>query len=596
MEIKMDFTPTNLILGLALGLVFFLFGMTLLSDNLEKMAGGKLESLLKKSTSNLFFGMLLGAGITIAIQSSSATTVMLVGLVSSGIMSFKQTLSVIFGANIGTTLTAWITGLATTSGGGVIMDIMKPANFSPVLALLGIALVMMAKSAKKKSVGTLLIGFAILMFGMELMKISVEPLSEIPAFQSLLLKFKNPIIGVLVGTIFTALIQSSAASVGVLQALAAAGGVTYGMAFPIIMGQNIGTCITSVISSFGTKANAKRVAVLHVAVNTIGTVIFLAVYMVLDAISLLPSVFSNDIDGPGIALIHTIFNLSMTAILCPFSKWIILMAEKIIKDDKEEDKPRNKFALDERLLLSPSVAINECNTYTLEMADKAYNCLKGAIDILENYDEKQMLEIKNTEKDIDMLEDALGSYLVKISASALSVQDSRKVSKMLHTIGDFERLGDHSVNMMKAAKEMHDKGISFSDEAKAELKVLIGAVREILDITFDSFRKNDALAASKVEPLEQVIDRLKAQIKSNHIERLQRGNCTITLGFILSDLLTDFERISDHCSNIAVAVIELIHGRFDPHEYLNAVKKGSEEFFEEFDEYSEKYVLPPANV
>ncbi len=592
MELKMDFTPTNLVLGLALGLVFFLFGMTLLSDNLEKMAGGKLEQMLKKSTSNLFFGMLLGAGITIAIQSSSATTVMLVGLVSSGIMNFNQTLSVIFGANIGTTLTAWITGLATTSGGGVIMDIMKPANFSPVLALLGIALVMMAKSDKKKSIGTLLIGFAILMFGMELMKISVEPLSEIPEFQELLLKFQNPVIGVLVGTLFTALIQSSAASVGVLQALAASGGVTYGMAFPIIMGQNIGTCITSVISSFGTKANAKRVAVLHVAVNTIGTVIFLAVYMILNAVNLLPSIFSQDIDGPGIALVHTIFNLSMTAMLCPFSKWIIKMAEKIIKDDKKEDKPRNKFALDERLLLSPSVAINECNAYTLQMADKAYSCLSGAIDILENYDDKRRKELKEIEKDIDMLEDALGSYLVKISASALSTNDSKRVSKMLHTIGDFERLGDHSVNIMKAAKEMNDKGITFSDEAKAELKVLIGAVREILDMTFSSFSENDALLAARVEPLEQVIDRLKAQIKSNHIDRLQKGNCTITLGFILSDLLTDFERISDHCSNIAVAVIELIHGRYDPHEYLAAVKKGSEEFFEEFDEYSEKYVLP----
>ncbi len=588
----MDWSWQNFILGLALGLVFFIFGMTLLSDNLEKMAGGKLEGMLKKSTSNPLFGMMLGAGITIAIQSSSATTVMLVGLVSSGIMNFKQTLSVIFGANIGTTLTAWITGLATTSGGGWIMTVLDPATFSPVLALIGIGLVMMSKSDKKKNIGTILIGFAILMFGMELMGAAVKPLSKIPEFQELLLKFKNPVIGVVVGTLFTALIQSSAASVGVLQALAASGGVTYGMAFPIIMGQNIGTCITSVISCIGTKANAKRVALLHVAVNTIGTIVFLAVYLVLDGVSLLPSVFLEDIDGPGIALVHTIFNLSMTTMLFPFSKWLIKMAEKLIKDDKEEDKPHNKFILDARLLNSPSVAINECSNYTHQMADKAYECLTGAIKLLNNYDEKRMAEIKKIEKDIDMLEDALGSYLVKISASALSQHDSRRVSKMLHTIGDFERLGDHSVNIMKAAMEMHDKNITFSDEAKAELAVLIEAVNEILSMTFKAYEENDAALASKIEPLEQVIDRLKAQIKKNHIDRLQTGNCTITLGFILSDLLTDFERISDHCSNIAVAVIELIHGRYDPHQYLAAIKKGSEEFFEEFDEYSEKYVLP----
>jgi len=591
MTLSLPFSTANLILGLALGLVFFLFGMNVLSDNLEKMAGGRLEAMLKKSTSNTLFGMALGAGITIAIQSSSATTVMLVGLVNSGIMQFSQTLSVIFGANIGTTLTAWITGLATSEGSSLLMYILKPSTFSPVLALFGIMLIMVSKREKRKNIGTLLVGFSILMFGMELMKEAVSPLGDIPEFQALLLQFKNPVIGVLVGTIFTALIQSSAASVGVLQALAAAGGVTYGMAFPIIMGQNIGTCVTSVISCIGTNSNAKRVSVLHVAVNTIGTVLFISIYMLFDLLGILPAIFSRDIDGPGIALVHTIFNLAITALLCPFSKFLIKMAEKLIKDDKKEDKPHNKFTLDERLLLSPSVAINECNTYTLQMADKAYTCLLGAINLLGSYDEKKQQELKEIEKDIDMLEDALGGYLVKLSSSALSLNDSRRISKMLHSIGDFERLGDHSVNILKAAKEMHDKNIHFSTEAVAELNVLIEAVKEILDMTFTSYRENDAVMASKVEPLEQVIDRIKAKIRKNHIERLQEGNCTITLGFILSDLLTDFERISDHCSNLAVAVIELIHGRYDPHEYLNKVKKGSEEFFEEYEEFAEKYKL-----
>ena len=581
------------VLMLTLGLVFFLYGMTVMSSNLEKLAGGKLENALKKATANPLVSLVLGAGITIAIQSSSATTVMLVGLVNSGIMKFAQTWYVIFGANIGTTLTAWILALSGLDGkDNIVLTMMKPENFSPILALIGILMLMGSKVDKKKSIGTILIGFAVLMYGMEFMKDAVAPLTEMEGFGELLVKFNNPIVGVVVGSLFTALIQSSAASVGILQALAMSGGITYSMAIPIIMGQNIGTCITSIISCIGTNANAKRVAAIHLSVNAIGTAILLGLYAALN--SVFNFAFSSmDIDGWGISLVHTIFNVAITIILAPLGKFILMAVEKIIKDDKTTAATdKYAFTLDERLLRSPSVAIGECGNFTVTMSKISHKTLSAAMALLDGpYSEETVDEVLKNEERLDNLEDNLGSYLVKLSGQALSTPDSRKISKMLHTIGDFERLGDHAVNLMKTAKEIHTKGVNFSKEANRELDVLESAVKEILDITMTAFRENDVDLAAKVEPLEQVIDGLAAKIKSNHIERLQNGECTIELGFMLSDLLNNYTRISDHCSNIAVAVIELIHDSFDTHKYLTEVKYGGAEFGEDYKEFDLKYSL-----
>lgn len=583
------------VLMLALGLVFFLYGMNVMSANLEKLAGSKLEGALKKATANPLVGLFLGAGITIAIQSSSATTVMLVGLVNSGIMKFSQTWYVIFGANIGTTLTAWILSLSGIDAStNVLLFMLKPEHFSPVLALIGILMFMVSKVDKRKSIGTILIGFSVLMYGMEIMADAVAPLTEMEGFGDLLIKFNNPVIGVVVGALFTALIQSSAASVGILQALAMSptSALTYSMAIPIIMGQNIGTCITAILACIGTNANAKRVAAIHLAVNTIGTTILLSLYLGADAI--FNFAFSGmKIDAWGISLMHTIFNVAITIVLSPLGKYILRTVEKIIKEDKDAEAPdKYAFTLDERLLRSPSVAIAECGNFTITMSKISHKALTSAISLLDgDFDEENVEKVLRNETRLDRLEDSLGSYLVKLSGQDLSTPDSRKISKMLHTIGDFERLGDHAVNLMKTAKEMHTKGVTFSKEANRELDALEEAVKEILDITMTAFRENDVDLASKVEPLEQVIDGLAAQIKNNHIERLQAGECTIELGFILSDLLNNYTRISDHCSNIAVAVIELLHDSFDTHKYLTAVKYGDAEFGEDYKEFSLKYSL-----
>lgn len=578
-------------LQLVLGLAFFLYGMHVMSSNLEKMAGGKLEHVLKKMTKNPLIAMALGAGITIAIQSSSASTVMLVGLVNSGIMKFSQTIYVIFGANIGTTLTSWILSLSGIDSDSFWILMLKPENFSPIIAIVGIMLLMLSKVDKKKSIGTIFVGFAVLMYGMEVMKNAVSPLADLPEFSELLVRFNNPIIGVIVGTLFTALIQSSAASVGILQALSLTGAITYNMAIPIVMGQNIGTCVTSVISCIGTNYNAKRVAAIHLSLNTIGTALFLGVYCAIDQIFTL-SFADMAVDPAMIALIHTIFNVGITIILMPFSKLILKLVTVIVREKKSDKDKSNKeyaFNLDDLLLRSPSVAINECNNYSIKMCNLAHVTLKDAISLLDNYDDVTVQRVLEYEDKIDKLEDSLGTYLVKLSSQALSTTDSHKISKMLHTIGDFERLGDHAVNIVKVAKEIKDKGIYFSASAVKEINVLKEAVLEILEITNESYSNNDVELANKVEPLEQVIDALKAKIKQNHIYRLQAGDCTIELGFVLSDMLTNFERISDHCSNIAVATIELVHGSFDTHKYLKTVKYSSREFSETFDEFSMKY-------
>lgn len=573
------------------GLAFFLYGMTVMSGGLEKMSGGKLEKTLKKMTSNPFKSLLLGAGITIAIQSSSAMTVMLVGLVNSGIMQLEQTVGVIMGSNIGTTLTAWLTSAAGIESDSILISLLKPENFAPIFALVGISLIMLSKKTKRKDIGGILVGFAVLMYGMKLMSSSMEPLSSDPSFTSILTAFKNPLFGVLIGTVVTGVIQSSAASVGILQALALTGNITFSMAIPIIMGQNIGTCVTSLISSIGVNKNAKRVAAVHISFNIIGTAICLSVYCLLDAFSLIPFA-DTAISTFGIAICHTIFNVVTTLMLMPFSKMLVKLARFVVRD-KDGDKHGEKYAfIDQRLLNTPSVALSECQGKTVEMAHIAKDTINTGLEIIEIYDEEKANRIIENENMLDMYEDKLGSYLVKLSQSDLSDADGQKISKLLHTIGDFERLGDHAVNLLKTAEEIHEKHMTFSKQAQNELRVLTNALHEILDITISAFESDNTVLAKQVEPLEQVIDELIAATKYNHINRLKNGRCTIEIGFVLNDMLTNYERISDHCSNIAVAIIEVEQNAFDTHKYLTKVKTGNDEdFVKAFNMYNEKYII-----
>jgi len=567
------------------GLAFFLYGMNVLSGSLSKLAGGSLERSLKRMTSNRFAGMGLGAGITIAIQSSSAMTVMLVGLVNSGIMTLGQTIGVIMGSNVGTTLTPWIFSMSGIEGSGWIA-LLKPENFSLVVALVGIIMIMMGKKNKHKDIGAICVGFAILMYGMKLMGDSVDGLENSPIFGEIISVFENPILGVLFGAVVTGLIQSSAASVAMLQALAAGGGISYGVAIPIIMGQNIGTCVTALISSIGVSRNAKKVSVVHISFNLIGTILCLILFFGGNAI--FQFTFTDiAIDGFGIALVHTIFNIFTTAILCPFTKQLEAIANKVIKPSKKDTA--GAF-LDERLLRTPSVAVSEAAAMTGKMASVAQRSILSAIDQFKTYSDKVGDEIIKCEDELDNFEDKLGSFLVRLSSSALTDVDSRQVSKLLHTIGDFERLGDHAVELQKGAEEIRDKKISFSPEATIELENLQKAITEILELTVDAFNTNDRALAQHVEPLEQVIDKLIAQAKNNHIERLQAGKCTIKTGFVQADLLASYERISDHCSNIAVAVIETQTGSFDTHQYLSEAKEsGSHHFAEHYKVYAKKY-------
>ncbi|MBR6534433.1 MAG: Na/Pi cotransporter family protein [Clostridia bacterium] len=578
----------SMVITLVGGLAFFLYGMTVMSGGLEKMTGGKLEKALNSLTSNPFKGILLGMGITIAIQSSSALTVMLVGLVNSGVMQFSQTVSVIMGSNIGTTLTAWLLSLVgLEDGGNIFIRLLKPTSFSPILAFIGILMIMTSKRTSRKDMGSILVGFAVLMFGMSLMSDAMEPLSKSEQFASILTMFQNPLLGILVGTVFTGIIQSSAASVAILQSLSVTGGITYGMAIPIIMGQNIGTCVTSLISSIGVSKNAKRVAVLHISFNIIGTVAILIIYSVVDAIVEL-AILDTPIDAFGIAVVHSIFNVATTLMLLPFRKLLIKLAEKIVRGD---DIKTNVPIIDERLLKTPSFAIAECNASTASMAKYTVKGIRSAISLMNNFDSKLANEIYENEEMIDKYEDQLGTYLVKLSAEDLSVTDSRQIAKLLHTIGDFERIGDHAVNITDAVIEMRDKKISFSDEAIDDIKILRFAIDEIVDLTFRAFTENNLSTATDIEPLEERIDDLILDIKTRHISRLQAGACTIELGFILSDFLTNFERISDHCSNIAVAIIE-VSGDVGIHQYLGDVKSGkNEHFIEKYEMYKNKYSL-----
>ena len=571
------------------GLAFFLYGMTTMSKSLEKMAGGKLERLLKRMTSSPFKSLLLGAGITIAIQSSSAMTVMLVGLVNSGVMELGQTIGVIMGSNIGTTLTAWILSLAGIESESVFVNLLKPENFSPVIALVGIILIMGSKKQRRRDIGRIMVGFSILMYGMELMKDSVSPLAEIPEFSSLLTAFNNPLLGVLVGAVFTGIIQSSAASVGILQALAMTGSITYGMAVPIIMGQNIGTCVTALISSIGVNRNAKRVSVIHISFNVIGTVVGLILFYGGNLLFHFP--FMNAAVGAvGIAFCHTVFNVFTTLLLLPFSRQLEKLARRAISDETRSEQ----FAfLDPLLLRTPGVAISECVSMTNQMGAVAHENLLDAVRQLSDYQEAREALITENEDKLDIYEDRLGDYLVKISQHGVSMSDIRTVSRLLHAIGDFERIGDHALNLQESARELHEKDLHFSDAAKEELEVLLTALNDIMALAFDSFAANDPMAAREVEPLEETIDQLIEEIKVRHVHRLQTGECTIQLGFVLNDLLTNFERVSDHCSNIAVCVIESQADNLDPHAYISRLKT-DQSFAAGLDRDMAKYRLPQA--
>ena len=580
----MDLFDVLTLLG---GLSLFLFGMNLMGASLEKRAGSSLKILLGKLTSRKILGFLTGMGVTAVIQSSSATTVMVVGFVNSGLLTLRQAISVIMGANVGTTVTAWILSLTGLDGDNFFVMLLKPTSFTPILALIGVVLTMMAKSDKKKDVGMILLGFAVLMFGMDTMSGAVAGLEEVPEFRNILLMFSNPVLGVLAGAGLTAIIQSSSASVGILQALSATGQVTYGAAIPIIMGQNIGTCVTAMISSVGANKNAKRAAVVHLLFNIVGTAVWLAVFYGINAVVQF-SFVSHSIDQLGIAVVHTAFNSLCTALLFPFSGLLEKMACRLVPDTKAPEKIQ---ILDERFLATPSVAIDRCQEVAETMARISMDALKTSCQLIEHYDPKSAQAVRETEQEADQYEDMLGTYLVKLGRADLNAADSRETAKLLHIIGDFERISDHAVNLVESAEEIRNKGLSFSVHAKQELAVLTAAVGEVMDLALDAFLQNDPALAAKVEPLEQVVDTLKEQLRNRHILRLQKGECTIELGFVWSDLLTSLERVADHCSNIAGCVIEMSHDSLDVHEYLDNVKAGGPGFLRAYEAYAQKYAL-----
>ena len=582
------------ILNLLGGIALFLFGMHTLSASLEKLAGGKLETWLEKATSKPIKGVVLGAIITAVIQSSAATTVMIIGFVNSGLMKLSQAIGVIMGANIGTTATSWLLSLQSISGsdGFSFLNLLKPTTFTPVLAVIGVILIMFTKSDKKKTIGMILAGFAVLMFGMNSMSSATAGLAENETFCNILMMFSNPVLGVIAGAVLTAVLQSSSASIGILQSIAiSTGKVTYSVALPLLLGQNIGSCVTALISSVGANKPAKRVAFVHLYFNVIGTVVFLSIFYLLNAFISMPFM-EESLNAVGIAVIHTGFNVLATVLFLPFTKQLEKLACLTVRDDSNDEK-LTPMLLDERLLKTPSVAIEQCRNVCIRMARLTQETLKMSMEVVTTYDAKKCAEVIDNENAIDIFEDKIGSYILKISSKDLSENDSKIVSSMLHTIGDLERISDHAVNIVEAAEEMHSKKIKFSQQALRELPVIVNAVSEILDMSINAFVNNDVNLAKNVEPLEDVIDQLRSDLKTRHIERLRNGKCTIELGFILQDLLTNFERVSDHCSNIAVYLIQISDNSMDTHEYMNELKKlDRSEFMDEFNDYKNKYILP----
>ncbi|MCI7107378.1 MAG: Na/Pi cotransporter family protein [Lachnospiraceae bacterium] len=578
------------------GLAMFLYGMNAMGDGLAKLSGGKLEQILEKLTSKRIMAVLLGVAVTAVIQSSSATTVMVVGFVNSGIMKLSQAVGIIMGANVGTTVTSWLLSLTGIEGSSLWVQLLKPSSFAPVLAAIGIIMTMSAKdNNKKKDIGNILVGFAILMFGMETMSTAVEPLAENESFTGLLTMFSNPILGMIAGLILTAVIQSSSASVGILQALCATGAVGYRTAIPIIMGQNIGTCVTALISSVGANRNAKRASMIHLYFNLIGTIIFMVAFYALDAFAGGFAFMNNAANPAGIAVIHSLFNIGALLILYPFGNKLVKLAELTIPEraDEKMQEPDEFARLDERFLEKPAFAMELCRNAAAKMAEEARDSLYLALENLKSYSESNVAQIVTMEENVDHYEDMLGTYLVKLNNCDLSQNDSRTLSILLHCIGNFERISDHAVNITESARQMQEKKMEFSRKAIEEMTVFSGALHDIVGETIAAFEKGNLDEARRIEPFEQVIDRISIEMKQRHIKRLRKGKCTIELGLVLEDIITNFERISDHCSNIAVCMIRVNEDGFDTHEYLDIIKEEKAPWFEE--EYytlSNRYVLP----
>ena len=596
----MDFFSILTLLG---GLAMFLYGMQVMGDGLEKLSGGKLEKILENLSSNRLKAVLVGAAVTAVIQSSSATTVMVVGFVNSGIMHLSQAVGFIMGANIGTTITAWILSLAGIESSNFFVKLLNPSSFSPILALIGVIFIVFLHDEKKKDIGNIMVGFAVLMFGMNTMSGAVKPLAQVPEFTNILLKFSNPILGVLAGALLTAVIQSSSASVGILQALCVTGAVQYGTALPIIMGQNIGTCITAMLSSVGATKNAKRAAVVHLYFNIVGTIAFMGVFYLLN--TFLHFSFINDVAGPaGIAVIHSAFNVIATVVLLPFGDVLVKMACATIRDTKEEkaisEEDQEFMILESRFLSNPGIAIEQSKTAAKKMAEQSQNALKLSFGLLDSFQEENAFRVEKIEAKVDRYEDELGTYLIKLNQKELSVEDSHSLSIMLHCIGDFERISDHALSIMKSAKEMWEKNAlamgradTQAPQAVKELHVMEKAVVDIVDKAYAVFANQDIQLAEEIEPLEEVIDELSRELKRRHVNRLRAGECTIEMGFILSDVTTSLERIADHCSNIGVCVTQVREDLYDTHSHLDSVKNAPGELFHhELEAARVNYMLP----
>ena len=585
------------ILSMVGGLALFLYGMNVMGDGLSKASGGRLEMILEKLTSNTIKGVLLGAGVTAVIQSSSATTVMVVGFVNSGIMTLERAVGIIMGANIGTTITSWLLSLSGIEGESFLIKMLKPSSFSPILAIIGVAFILFSKKEKKKDVGSIMVGFAVLMTGMDMMSAAVKPLANVPEFTQFFVMFENPILGMIVGTVLTAVIQSSSASVGILQALCATGAVSFGSALPIIMGQNIGTCVTALISAIGAKKNAKRTAFVHLYFNLIGTIIFMIVFYGIN--TFVHFEFLGEAAGAaGIAVVHTTFNVLATLFWLPFHGVLVKLAKLTVRDKADEDNIveeslRELQTLDDLFLDNPALATEQCRDVCAKMSDLTTGALNTAISLLHTYEEKKVAKVVDGEEAVDKYEDRLGTYLVQLAGREMQVRDSHTLSVLLHSIGDIERISDHAVNIANAAKEVYDKKLAFSEAAAAELEVFAGAVKEVVRITMEAMKSEDIALARRVEPLEEAIDDIGDEMKKRHIDRLREGRCTIELGFILSDLITSYKRIADHCSNIAVCLIQADNDEYGRHAYLDSLKTEDDKFFREmYHKYKSQYVLP----